>query len=471
MSASSTTVLSRRATLSAAFASVAGWAFDLFDLFILLYVAGTVGELIFPASSPTLSLAAVYASFAVSVLLRPAGAAIFGGVADRHGRKRTMVVVLAGVGISTAAMGAVPTHAAVGLAAPCIFLALRLVQGIFVGGVVAATHTLGTESVGPRWRGLMSGLIGGGGAGIGAALASALFILVSRIFPGAEFDQWGWRVMFFAGLGAAVLSYLVLRGVEESPLWREQQRQEQQRSSPAPRARVSDLVRGGRGRMFALNVVLVAGAGSQYYLTSGYLPTLLDSVAKVPQGSQGVILLVSSIGVVVAAVAAGELSEHLGRRRTMLLIGGVNLVALPCMVWLIVNTDPHSTGLLTLWASALAFFANAAYAPVLVFLNERYPTALRSRGTAVSWNTGFMIGGLMPTFVNLASPDLPAVPGTLIGFLIGVVVVFLAANAVSPETRGAMEHPDLPQRAHRTGAHLSRAHRSAPPPVEQRSRL
>jgi MFS family permease len=433
--------LSRRATFYAAFASVAGWAFDLFDLFILLYVAGTIGELIFPTSSPTLSLAAVYASFAVSVLLRPAGAAIFGGVADRQGRKKTMVIVLAGVGVSTALMGAVPTYAVAGAWSPVLFLLLRLVQGIFVGGVVAATHTLGTESVGPRWRGVMSGLIGGGGAGLGSAVASALFILVSQLFPGEEFNAWGWRVMFFAGLAAAVLSYFVLRGVEESPLWKANQLA-QAAAGPQARARLSDLVRDGRGGMFALNIVLVAGAGSQYYLTSGYLPTLLGSVAHVPKSAQGAILLVSSLGVVIATVAAGELSERWGRRRAMLVMGAINLPLLPLLVWLIANTDPVSTGPMMGYATALAFFANAAYAPVLVYLNERYPTALRSRGTAVCWNTGFMIGGLMPTFVNLASPGLSDVPGRLMGFLIGVVAIFIVANAMSPETRGAMERQE-----------------------------
>ncbi|PXY22871.1 MFS transporter [Prauserella muralis] len=434
MPVSATGGLSRRATLYAAFASVAGWAFDLFDLFILLYIAGTVGELIFPAHSPTLSLAAVYASFAVSVLLRPAGAAIFGAVADRSGRKKTMVIVLAGVGLSTAAMGVVPTYATAGLVAPLLFLALRLVQGIFVGGVVAATHTLGTESVPPRWRGMMSGLVGGGGAGLGAALASGLYILVSQLFPGEQFDAWGWRVMFFAGLVAALLSYLVVRGVEESPLWRAMRE-----TGPPAKVRISDLVRGGRGRMFALNILLVAGAGSQYYLTSGFLPTLLGEVNGVHSTAQGVMLLVSNLGVVVAAVLAGHLSEFLGRRRTMLAIGGVNLAALPLLIWLITSTDPASTASMLGYVALLAFLANAAYAPVMVFLNERYPTALRSRGTAVCWNIGFMIGGLMPTFVNLASPGLADVPGRLMIFLAAVVLVFLVANVVSPETRGNME--------------------------------
>ncbi|MGH3311030.1 MAG: MFS transporter [Streptomyces sp.] len=438
MSAPPSTGLSRKATFYATFASVAGWAFDLFDLFVLLFVAGTIGDLIFPSHSPTLSLAAVYASFAVSVLLRPAGAAVFGGIADRHGRRKTMVIVLAGVGVFTAAMGAVPTYAAAGLWAPLMFLVLRLLQGIFVGGVVAATHTLGTESVGPRWRGLISGLIGGGGAGLGAALASGLFIAVSAAFPGDRFDVWGWRIMFFAGLVSAVLSYFVLRGVEESPLWKAQAEARKQ-AGPQPKPRMSDLVRGGRGGLFALNILLVAGAGSQYYLTSGYLPTLLDQVTGVHKSSQGVILLVSSLGVVVACVAAGELSERIGRRRSMLLMGGINLFALPLLIWLVTSTDPAKTGQIMLYSTALAFFANAAYAPVLVFLNERYPTALRARGTAVCWNTGFMVGGLMPTFVNLASPGLADVPGRLTGFLIAAVAVFLIANAISPETRGAMD--------------------------------
>nr|WP_179725007.1 MFS transporter [Saccharopolyspora hordei] len=427
--------------LYASFASVAGWAFDLFDLFILLYVAGTVGDLIFPVASPTLSLAAVYASFAVSVLLRPAGAAIFGAIADRSGRKRTMVIVLAGVGTSTAAMGAVPTYAVAGIAAPLLFLALRLVQGVFVGGVVAATHTLGTESVGQRWRGLMSGLIGSGGAGIGAALASGVFIVVSEVFPGEQFDVWGWRVMFFTGLGAALISFLVLRGVEESPLWRAQ------RTSRGPKTRFVDLVRNGRGGLFVLNLVLVSGAGSQYYLTSGFLPTLLGEVSGVAQSAQGVILLVSSLGVVVAAITAGELSEHFGRRRTMLVIGAFNLVALPSLVWLITSTDPTNTALIMFSASALAFFANAAYAPVLVFLNERYPTALRGRGTAICWNLGFMVGGLMPSLVNLASPELADVPGRLMVSLFAVVLVFVVAGALSPETRGAMDVEETDRRA------------------------
>jgi len=427
-----------RSALAAAFASVAGWSFDLFDLFLLLYVAKAVGQQIFPAHSPTLSLALVFGSFAVSIIMRPAGAAFFGELADRGGRKKIMVTVLAGVGLSTAAMGLVPTYATAGVIAPVLFLILRVVQGLFVGGVTATTHTLGTESVPPRWRGLMSGLIGAGGAGLGAAMASLVFIVVTRLYPGASFNETGWRVMFFSGLLGALLSLFVLRKVEESPMWLQAQHPARA-TGPAARKRLRDLITGEYRNVTLLNIAVAAGGGAMYYLTSGFLPTLLDSVLGLPSSDRGPILLVSSLVVVVASALAGELSQHVGRRPTMLVLGGVNVVALPTLILLICGSDPGSTTRVLLLVCLLAFLANAAYSPVLIFLNERYPTAIRSRGTAVSWNTGFMLGGLLPTFVNLLSPRLSALPGRLIGFILAAAVVFLVAVALSPETRGRLD--------------------------------
>src|ERR1700730_6966185 len=150
--------LSNRGAVTAIIASTLGWSLDFFDLLILLYVAPAVGKAFFPSDSPTLSVAAVYASFAVTLFMRPVGSALFGNYADRHGRRGAMIVAVIGVGLATAAFGLLPTIAQIGVAAPILFLILRLLQGVFVGGVVASTHTIGTESVPAHWRGLMSGL-------------------------------------------------------------------------------------------------------------------------------------------------------------------------------------------------------------------------------------------------------------------------------------------------------------------------
>ena len=105
---------------------------------------------------------------------------------------------------------------------------------------MASTHTIGTESVPARYRGLASGLIGGGGAGIGALIASITYLIMSSIFPGAAFDVWGWRCMFFTGILSSVLGVFIFSMLEESPLWKHVA--EQKRLAAAARGAKGDFV-------------------------------------------------------------------------------------------------------------------------------------------------------------------------------------------------------------------------------------
>lgn len=415
-------------------ASVLGWSLDLFDLFILLYVAPVVGQLFFPSSHPTWSLAAVYASFAVTLLMRPVGSAVFGHYADANGRRGAMLAAVTGVGLSTAAFGLLPTIRQVGIVAPVLFIALRLVQGIFVGGVVASTHTIGTESVPLRWRGLMSGLVGSGGAGIGALLASIVFLLTSTVFPGDAFTEMGWRVMFFSGLLSSLLGWFIFRNLEESPFWqRMREHKDAQKGTQAPLRAV--FARPHRDVML-VNLLITLGGGAGYYLTSGYLPTFLKVVNQLPNQVSSYILMACSIAAVVAAVLAGALSDVLGRRKAFLVLGVCGVVLLPvCYLRLAGAADPIGV---VPYAVAIAFIGNAGIAPVLIFLNERFPTAMRATGTGLSWNIGFAVGGMMPTLVSLASPTPADIPMSLAAFAAVVFVLYLVGAAVVPETRGEL---------------------------------
>src|ERR1700761_8387083 len=286
-------------------ASVLGWSLDLFDLFILLYVAPVIGALFFPSTIPTLSLAAVYASFAVTLLMRPFGSAIFGHYADVHGRKSAMFVAIIGVGFSTAAFGLLPTIAQAGVFAPILFLILRLIQGIFVGGVVASTHTIGTESATPEHRGAMSGLIGGGGAGLGALLASFIFLITSSIFPGESFAVWGWRFMFFSGLLSSLLGWFIFNSLEESPFFKERQRQKAAGVAPKIDAPVKTLFSSNWRNVLLLNLLVTFGGGAGYYITSGYLPSFLKVVNNVPNNVSSLILMGASVVAIISAIAIG----------------------------------------------------------------------------------------------------------------------------------------------------------------------
>lgn len=423
-----------RQRTNAIIASVLGWALDLFDLFILLYVAPVIGALFFPSSVPTLSLAAVYASFAVTLLMRPIGSAIFGHYADVHGRKGAMLVAIVGVGVSTAAFGLLPTIAQVGFVAPVIFLLLRLVQGVFVGGVVASTHTIGTESVPPGWRGAMSGLVGGGGAGIGALLASFVFLITSSVFPGDAFAVWGWRFMFFSGLLSSLLGWFIFKNLEESPFFKEQQKRKAASKTVGSPSPVKTLFGSKYRKVLLLNLLVTFGGGAGYYLTSGYLPSFLKVVNGVPNNVSSLILMGASVAALISAVLIGALSDVIGRKKTFLLVGVCLIVLLPiCYLGLAKAVD---TTTITLYAFAIAFLGNAGYAPVLIFLNERFPTELRASGTGLSWNIGFALGGMMPTFVSLASAGPAQIPMSLAIFAVVIFVIYLIGALLIPETKG-----------------------------------
>lgn len=432
--------VSPKQRINAVIASVLGWSLDLFDLFILLYVAPVVGMLFFPSDQPMLSLAAVYASSGVALIIRPLGSAIFGNYADTHGRKGAMTIALIGTGVSTAAFGLLPTIHQVGIIAPIIFLILRLVQGVFIGGVVASTHTIGTESVSPKWRGTMSGFIGGGAA-CGALLAALVFWICSTVFPGDEFAVWGWRFMFFSGLLSTVLGIFIFRNLDESPYFKQLQK-ERQASGVKPKvvktaSPLRQLFSGPHRNVLFMNLLITFGGGAAYYLTSGYMPSFLRLVNDLPNNAASTILIAASVCAFFASLLTGFISDFIGRKLAFLVIGVPAIILLPIFFTNMALAQDFTT--LLLYGMGIAFFGNAAYAPILIFLNERFPTHLRASGTGLSWNIGFAIGGLMPTAVSLATSGVTDIPHMLSIFAAGAFIVYVVGALLVPETRGKFE--------------------------------
>ena len=182
-----------------------------------------------------------------------------------------------------------------------------------------------------------------------------------------------------------------------------------------------------------VNLLITIGGGAGYYLTSGYLPTFLKVVSKLPSAQTSAILIAGSFVVIIASVLAGHLSTLWGRKPTFLILAIIRIVLLPfCFIAMARTQD---VGMLAFWALLLTFFGNAGYAPILIFLNERFPTALRATGTGLSWNIGFAIGGLLPTFVSLFSSTPAELPKMLAIFSIGISVLFLAGALIIPETK------------------------------------
>ncbi len=136
----------------------------------------------------------------------------------------------------------------------------------------------------------------------------------------------------------------------------------------------------------------------------------------------------------ISAVLVGALSDAIGRKKTFILAGLCMIVLLPvCYLGLAETKD---TGMIAFYVLAIAFLGNAGYAPVLIFLNERFPTEIRASGTGLSWNIGFALGGMMPTFVSLAAGSPAQIPMTLSIFVVVIFVVYLIGAFLVPETKG-----------------------------------
>ena len=287
------------------------------------------------------------------------------------------------------------------------------------------------------------GYIGGGGAGIGALLASLVYLATTEIFPGDAFAVWGWRCMFFSGILSAVLGVFIFGRLEESPIWARLKRQKAAMGVTAViHSPIRTLFSREYREILLVNVLLTTGGGAGYYLTSGYLPTFLKVVSGVTSRDASMILIISSLVAIVAAISVGHLSTLWGRRKTFIAIGFLRLVCLPACFIMMDRADGDVMQIAG-FAILLSFLGNSGYAPLLIFLNERFPTALRSTGTGISWNLGFAIGGMMPTLVSLAAPTTASLPMVLSLFLVGISVIFMIGAYLAPETRGNLISADL----------------------------
>src|SRR6187399_1053232 len=187
------------------FASLIGTTIEFFDF----YIYGTAAVLVFPAlffpsDNPATAVLQSFATFALAFLARPIGSAVFGHFGDRIGRKATLAAALLTMGLSTVAIGLLPTYASIGVVAPFLLALCRLGQGLGLGGEWGGAVLLATEHAPPgrrAWYGMFPQL----GAPIGFFLATGVFLLMTGAMDDAEFFAWGWRVPF---LGSAVMVVL-----------------------------------------------------------------------------------------------------------------------------------------------------------------------------------------------------------------------------------------------------------------------
>src|SRR6187402_210646 len=203
------------------FASLVGTTVEFFDFNIYATAAVLVfPKLFFPASDPASATLASLATFGIAFLARPIGSALFGHFGDRIGRKTTLVIALSTMGLSTFAIGALPTYGTIGFAAPLLHALCRFGQGIGLGGEWGGAVLLATENAPPgkrAWYGMFPQL----GAPIGFFFSSVVFLVLSEWLSDEQFFAFGWRIPFLASAALVIVGLYVRLTITETPVFRE----------------------------------------------------------------------------------------------------------------------------------------------------------------------------------------------------------------------------------------------------------
>jgi metabolite-proton symporter len=370
------------------FASLIGTTIEFFDFYIYATAAVLVfPRLFFPSTDPASAVLASLATFAIAFVARPIGSALFGHFGDRIGRKTTLVAALLTMGISTIAIGMLPTYATIGVAAPALLSLCRFGQGLGLGGEWGGAVLLAVENAPANkraWYGMFPQL----GAPVGFFFSGGVFLLLSERLTNDEFFAYGWRLPFLFSAALVLVGLYVRLTISETPVFR------------------AALAREQRVRLPML-VVLRDFPGT---LVKGILASLatfvlfyLMTVFALSWGttalhySRATFLLIQLVGIVFFALTiplSAALAER-GRRMTLiwvtLAIGAFGLVLAPLL----------SAGIAgaTLAMIVGLSLMGLTYGPLGTTLSELFPTAVRYTGSSLTFNLAGIFGASLAPYI------------------------------------------------------------------------
>ncbi|RBP07414.1 sugar transport protein [Roseiarcus fermentans] len=413
-------------------AAASGWigsALAYYDFFIYATAASLVfPQLFFPSANPTLGIVASLATYGVGCVARPIGAVALGHIGDTRGRRNAMLVCLVLMGLSTMAIGMLPSYGRAGVWAPALLVALRLVQGFAVAGEISGASSMILEHAPFGRRGYFASFALQG-AQAGQILAAVAFLPLSWVLPQRTFMAWGWRIPFLLSVFVLVAGYFIRREVSETPAF-----VEEAAKGEAPRAPVIEAIAHHWDDM--LRVV-----GMSLMNVVPVVATMFGAAIAVQPGhgvamDASVYLWMPAVGNLVAVVVipfVGNFSDRVGRRPPMI-VGSLlsGLLAFAYLYAISVRSAPLAFLFSVLMWGVLYQGYNAVFPS---FYPELFPTRARVSGMAIAQTIGIMLTALLPALFAAVAPPGSAGAPTMIGALaFGVTVVSALAAWSARET-------------------------------------
>ena len=394
---SSSTPLSRSDQWHAVTASFLGWTLDAFDFFVIVFLIDTL------AAQFHVPKSAIVATIGYTLAMRPVGAVVFGLLADRYGRRKLLMANVVFFSIVELLCGFAPSYT--------VFLILRTIYGIGMGGEWGVGASLAMESAGAKWRGILSGVVQSGYS-IGYLLAA----LAARFVQPA----WGWRAMFWVGGAPALLAFYIRTRVREPEAWKQHR---------APTMGAILRVVSNHWKMFSYLVLLITLMTFLSHGTQDLYPDFLKSARGFTSVVVSYIAILFNIGAIMGAIAFGHLSERLGRRRSMIAALLLSLAVIPAWAF------GGSLAVLALGAFLMQAGVQGAWGIIPAHLNELSPDAVRGLMPGLAYQLGVLFAAGTNT-IEYALRDKVGYAWALASFEITTIVLLTTVVALGSERKG-----------------------------------
>lgn len=314
-----------RSVAKVIFASSAGTLIEWYDFYIFGSLATIISSQFFPKGNEVANLLSTLAIFATGFVVRPFGAVVFGRMGDLIGRKYTFLLTLMMMGLSTVAIGVVPTYEQIGIAAPFIILLLRLVQGLALGGEYGGAATYVAEHAPDGKRGFYTSFIQTT-ATLGLFVSLLVILGTRTAFGEAAFSQWGWRIPFLLSAVLVLVSYIIRRKMDESPLFKQIKSEGKVSANPL---RESFANPANRRLVLIALFGATAGQGVVWYTGQFYALYFLQTVMNVQGAAANKIIAWALLFGTPFFIVFGMLSDRIGRKKLMMtacLLGAVGYI-------------------------------------------------------------------------------------------------------------------------------------------------
>jgi MFS family permease len=412
-----------------------GTFLEWYDFLTFATLAVAFAPLFFPSSDPITGLLASLATFGAGMIVRPLGAAFFGSLGDRIGRRPVFLITISLMGGATFAVGFLPTYEQIGIWAPILLVSLRLLQGLSAGGEIGGSAVYLTEHAGNSNRGLKTSVLQLMGP-LGMLVSTLQLVLLNQFLDPVSFKEWGWRVPFWFSIILLLVALKVRMTLEETPIFKEMLARGQTSKSPL---RDNFRDKETRKQMFLLFFCISAGGSVLFFCVQVYTGIFMKSALQMNPQIVDTLTITATLVLFPLTIISGALSDRIGRRPVVisgLLLGTILIQPAYQFLQALSQQDSPDYFLMAVTLITITLPLALVVGPQTALLAELFSARTRNSAATLPHNLAAgWIGGLLPLIVTWLNKEFSSqlaglwYPTIFLAIAAGLAIFFL------PETK------------------------------------